>query len=161
MLRNAGSPVLYLDAPSDGTSNGQREMLDMVQWLNKEHKAARGADVDDLSSRIASYELAYRMQSAVPDAVDLGKEPEAIKELYGLNDPLSARFGTGCLLARRLVERGVRFVQLFTGASGGDDWDNAHADNDKTHREMARRVDKPMAGLLTDLKAAGCWTRRS
>jgi hypothetical protein len=155
VLRNAGSPVLYLDAPPGAAAGGQREMLDMVQWLNKEHKAARGADVDDLSSRIASYELAYRMQSAVPDAVELGKEPEAIKELYGLNDSLSAKFGTGCLLARRLVERGVRFVQLFTGASGGDDWDNAHADNDGTHRAMARRVDKPIAALLTDLKARG------
>ena len=95
------------------------------------------------------------MQSAVPEAVDLAKEPEAIKDLYGLNDPVSARFGMDCLLARRLVERGVRFVQIFTGGSGADDWDAAHADNDKTHREMAHRVDRPMAGLLTDLKARG------
>jgi uncharacterized protein (DUF1501 family) len=127
----------------------------MVQWLNREHRAARGADVDDLTSRIASYELAFRMQSAVPDAVDLTKETKATKDLYGLNDRLSERFGTSCLIARRLVERGVRFVQIFTGSGGADDWDAAHAENDKTHRDMARRVDKPMAGLLKDLKARG------
>jgi uncharacterized protein (DUF1501 family) len=153
VLRNTGSPVLYLDQPSDRRS-GQREVLDLVQWLNREHRAARGPDADDLSSRIASYELAFRMQSAVPDAVDLTKETEATKDLYGLNDKLSARFGTDCLIARRLVERGVRFVQIFTGSAGADDWDAAHADNDKTHREMAL-VDKPMTGLLKDLKSRG------
>jgi uncharacterized protein (DUF1501 family) len=155
VLRNAGSPVLYLEAAQGRTASGQREVLDLVQWLNEEHRAARGADVDDLSSRIASYELAFRMQSAVPEAVDLSLETNATKELYGLNEPISAKFGTDCLIARRLVERGVRFVQIFTGSAGADDWDAAHADNDKTHREMARRVDKPMAGLLRDLKARG------
>jgi uncharacterized protein (DUF1501 family) len=152
VLRHAGSPVLYLDA---GNRTGQREVLDMVQWLNHEHRATRGADVDDLSARIASYELAFRMQAAVPDAVDLARETAATKRLYGLDDPVSARFGTDCLLARRLVERGVRFVQVFTGSAGADDWDASHADNDKTHREMARRTDRPIAGLLTDLKARG------
>jgi uncharacterized protein (DUF1501 family) len=164
VLRSAGSPVLYLEAPArDGarsgdrapTRQGQREVLDLVQWLNEEHRAARGQDVDDLSSRIASYELAFRMQSAVPDAVDLTKETKATKELYGLGDPVSAKFGMDCLIARRLVERGVRFVQIFTGSAGADDWDNAHAENDKTHRYMARLVDRPMAGLLKDLKARG------
>ena len=150
MLRNTGSPVLYLDG-----AVGQRDILDLVQGLNEEHRAARGADVDDLSSRIASYELAFRMQSAVPEAVDLSKETAATKRLYGLDDKISARFGAHCLMARRLVERGVRFIQLFTGSAGADDWDAAHAENDKTHREMARRTDKPIAGLLTDLKARG------
>jgi uncharacterized protein (DUF1501 family) len=149
-LRNAGSPVLYLDAAAD-----QRDVLDLAQWLNREHRAARGQDVDELSARIASYELAFRMQTAVPDAVDLNKETRATKRLYGLEDPLSAKFGTNCLLARRLVERGVRFVQLFTGSGGADDWDAAHAENDKTHREMARRTDQPIAGLLKDLKVRG------
>jgi hypothetical protein len=165
VLRNAGSPVLYLDAPphpfpsppgGKGSGvRGQRDLLDLVQWLNQEHQAARGQGVDDLSSRITSYELAFRMQSAVPDAVDLTRETRATKELYGLGDPVSARFGTSCLIARRLVERGVRFVQIFTGSAGADDWDNAHAENDKTHRYMARLVDRPMAGLLKDLKARG------
>ena len=127
----------------------------MVQFLNREHLIARGSDTDDLSSRIASYELAFRMQSAVPDAVDLSRETAVTKEMYGLSDAISQRFGTNCLIARRLVERGVRFVQIFTGSAGADDWDAAHADNDQTHRSMARRVDKPIAGLLTDLKQRG------
>jgi uncharacterized protein (DUF1501 family) len=155
VLRNTGAPVLYLDSPGGRGVSGPRDVLDLVQWLNQEHRAARGPDVDDLSSRIASYELAFRMQSAVPEAVDLSRETQATKELYGLNDPFSAKFGTDCLIARRLVERGVRFVQVFTGSAGADDWDAAHAENDKTHREMARRVDRPMAGLLKDLKARG------
>jgi hypothetical protein len=155
VLRNAGSPVLYLDPPARRDPSGQRDIVEMTQWLNQEHRAARGEDVDDLSSRIASYELAFRMQSAVPDAVDLTRETKATKDLYGLDDPISGKFGTNCLLARRLVERGVRFVQIFTGSAGADDWDAAHAENDKTHRSMAHRVDKPIAGLLKDLKARG------
>jgi hypothetical protein len=155
VLRNAGSPVLYLGEKEGADGPDRREVLDLVQWLNREHREARGQGVDDLSSRIASYELAFRMQSAVPEAVDLGRESEATKRLYGLDDPVSAKFGADCLIARRLVERGVRFVQVFTGSSGADDWDAAHAENDKTHREMARRTDRPIAGLLRDLKARG------
>jgi uncharacterized protein (DUF1501 family) len=154
VLRGTGAPVLYLQ-PTQGKPAGQRPTLDLVQWLNSEHLAGRGADTDDLSARIASYELAFRMQAAVPDAVDLSKETKATKTIYGLDDPISAKFGTNCLIARRLVERGVRFVQIFTGSAGADDWDAAHAENDKTHRNMARRVDRPTAGLLTDLKARG------
>jgi uncharacterized protein (DUF1501 family) len=155
VLRNAGAPVLYLNGPANRSPSEQRETLDMVQFLNEQHKATRGSDVDDLSSRIASYELAFRMQSAVPDAVDLSKETKATKDLYGLDSKTSSRFGAHCLIARRLVERGVRFVQIFTGSAGADDWDAAHADNDKTHRDMALRTDKPIAGLLKDLKARG------
>jgi uncharacterized protein (DUF1501 family) len=154
MLRNSGAPVLYLDPPGKAGTR-DRDVLDMAQWLNRRHRSERGAGTDDLSARIASYELAFRMQSAVPDAVDLSKETRATKKMYGLEEPISARFGTACLLARRLVERGVRFVQLFTGSGGADDWDAAHADNDKTHRDMARRTDRPIAGLLKDLKARG------
>jgi uncharacterized protein (DUF1501 family) len=169
VLRSTGSPVLYLTPPGGPSSVRQRQVVDMVQWLNERHRAARvrggaaapaqalrgGGAVDELSSRIASYELAFRMQSAVPEAVDLGAETAATRRLYGLDDPVSARFGTFCLMARRLVERGVRFVQIFTGSGGADDWDAAHAENDRTHREMARRVDRPTAGLLRDLKARG------
>ncbi len=155
VLRNAGSPVLYLGTGEERAGSEQRAVLDMAQWLNRQHLAARGEGVDDLSSRIASYELAFRMQSAVPEAVELDRETEATRRLYGLDDPISARFGADCLIARRLVERGVRFVQVFTGSSGADDWDAAHADNDKTHRQMARRTDRPIAGLLKDLKSRG------
>src|SRR5262249_13432634 len=90
-----------------------------------------------------------------PEAVDLSKETKATKDLYGLDDSMSTKFGTDCLLARRLVERGVRFVQIFTGSAGADDWDAAHAENDKTHREMARRVDQPIAVLLKYSKSRG------
>jgi uncharacterized protein (DUF1501 family) len=155
VLRNSGSPVLYLEAPKELARANQRDMLEFIQWMNQEHLQQRGADVDDLSARIASYELAFRMQSAVPEAVDLKQESQATRELYGLDDPISGVFATNCLLARRLVERGVRFVQIFTGGAGKDDWDAAHADNDRVHAEMAKRVDQPTAALLKDLKARG------
>jgi hypothetical protein len=155
VLRNTGSPLLYLDPPTGRTADDQRKLIDFTQSLNRDHIDARPGDADDLSARIASYELAFRMQAAVPDAVDLSKETKAMKEMYGVDDPISGRFGTFCLLARRLVERGVRFVQIFSGSGGADDWDAAHAENDKTHRSMAKRVDRPTAALLKDLKARG------
>ncbi len=155
VLRNSGAPVLYLDPAEGGPHHDQREMLDLVQWMNERHAAERGPDVEDLAARIASYELAFRMQSAVPDAVDLSKETAATRELYGVDDPISGAYARSCLRARRLVEQGVRFVQIFTGSAGSDDWDNAHADNDGVHASMARRIDKPTAALLMDLKARG------
>jgi uncharacterized protein (DUF1501 family) len=155
VLRNAGSPVLYLDSPPGDVESDARRVLDMAQWLNREHLAARGGAADELSSRIASYELAFRMQAAVPEVVDLGRETEATRKLYGLDDPVAGKFAADCLISRRLVERGVRFVQIFTGSAGADDWDAAHAENDKTHHYMARMTDRPIAALLTDLKARG------
>jgi hypothetical protein len=155
LLRNSGSPMLYLEPPEAPGRGNQRDMLDFVQWLNRVHKAARGEDTDDLSARIASYELAFRMQAAVPDAVDLSKESAATKELYGVDDKICGVYARNCLVARRLVERGVRFVQIFTGGAGADDWDAAHADNDRVHQQMARRTDQPTAALLKDLKARG------
>jgi uncharacterized protein (DUF1501 family) len=155
VLRNTGSPILYLDPPNGLARSEQRAVLDFAQLLNEEHRQPRGADTDDLSARIASYELAFRMQSAVPEAVDLSKETQATRDLYGLDDPISGVYATNCLLARRLVERGVRFVQIFTGGGGKDDWDAAHADNDRVHVEMARRIDRPTAALLHDLKQRG------
>jgi uncharacterized protein (DUF1501 family) len=153
VLRNTGSPILYLDPPAQ--PGDQREMLDLVQWLNHEHQAARPGDTEDLAARISSYELAFRMQSAVPDAVDITKETAATRELYQVDDPISGTYGHSCLRARRLIERGVRFVQIFTGSSGADDWDNAHADNDGVHAAMARRTDGPTAALVQDLKSRG------
>ena len=127
-------------------------MLDLLRSMNEQ-------DLDpadtELSARIASYELAFRMQSAAPEAVDLSGEPESTKALYGLDDPRTAEFGTRCLLARRLVERGVRFVQLYSG--GGPvavQWD-AHDDIDANHEKMCGMTDKPVAALLTDLKRTG------
>ena len=164
VLRSAGPPMLYLDPPPQGQGEdqgqagaGSREVLDMVQWLNAEHRSARGDDVDDLSSRIASYKSwpTVCRPRCPKRSTSRGRSTEATKRLYGLDQPISAKFGADCLIARRLLERGVRFVQIFTGSAGADDWDAAHAENDKTHREMARRTDKPIAGLLKDLKMRG------
>ena len=99
-----------------------------------------------------AYELAFRMQSAAPEAVDLSKESEAVKKLYGLDQPATREFGTRCLLARRLVERGVRFVQLYSGDTNG--WD-AHEDVLKNHTDHAARTDQPVAALILDLKQRG------
>ena len=112
--------------------------------------------MSELSARISSYELAYRMQACAPEAVDISSESDETKQLYGLNDPVTAPYGQQCLLARRLVERGVRFVQLVSGAniSNEDAWD-AHANILTNHSVHAREVDKPIAGLITDLKRRG------
>ena len=155
VLRNEGSPILYLDRPGAAAQYDQRALVDLTQWLNRRHLAERGDDVDDLSARIESYELAFRMQTGTREVVDINREPKHIHDLYGLGDPASRTFGKCCLTARRLVERGVRFVQVFTGSSGKDDWDRAHADNDKVHGEMARLTDRPIAALLKDLKQRG------
>jgi hypothetical protein len=148
---------LYLGNARAPGDPGRRDVLDLVQWLNIEHRAARGEGALDLASRIASYELAFRMQAAVPEAVDLSRETEATRKLYGLDNKISAQFGTNCLMARRLVERGVRFVQLFNGAklrTDVDDWD-AHGNLMNNHSAHAREIDKPIAGLIRDLKQRG------
>ena len=110
------------------------------------------ADDNELAARINAYELAYRMQTAAPEAVDISSESAATKEMYGLNDRKTAITGSNCLLARRLVERGVRFVQVYSGSGSG--WD-AHADVEDNHSKMCHSVDQPIAGLLTDLKSRG------
>jgi hypothetical protein len=119
--------------------------------LNRRHAESRGAQTE-LEARIDSYELAFRMQAEAPEAIDLGAESEETKELYGLDRPESATFGRNCLLARRLVERGVRFVQLYHGA--GSKWD-AHSGIEKNHTENCLSMDRPVAGLLMDLKRRG------
>ncbi len=151
-MRMAGAPILYLDKPDTISGSDQRRLLDFSQQLNRQYLAAQNED-NNLSARIAASELAYRMQSAAPEAVDLTKEPESVKSLYGLDDDITRPFGTQCLNARRLVERGVRFVQLYHGG-GGDGWDT-HGGNDAKHLRNGRQIDKPIAGLITDLKARG------
>ena len=156
VLRNAGSPVLYLERRRRADDPDRREVLDMVQWLNREHRAARGDGRGRpvLAHRLLRAGLPHaerRARGRGPDPGDARRR----RTLYGLDDPISAQFGADCLMARRLVERGVRFVQIFTGSAGADDWDAAHAENDKTHREMARRVDRPIAGLLQGPEGAG------
>ena len=157
-FRPGDSPILYLDRPEIRTAKQQRASLDLLKRLN-----ALGADRypndTELRARIQSYELADRMQTAAPAAVDISKESPATKELYGLNDKTSESYGEVLLRARRLVERGVRFVQVVSGWPEGADidrqsWD-AHNDLDKNHGLMAKMVDKPIAGLLHDLKERG------
>ncbi len=152
LLRKGSSPILNLRPPESVSSVRQRRTLDFLKQLNE-----RNLEPDDteLAARISTYELAFRMQQHAPEAVDLARESAATRTLYGLDDKRTADFGSRCLLARRLVERGVRFVQLYSG--GGPlvtQWD-AHDDINGNHEAMCARVDKPIAALLTDLKQRG------
>jgi hypothetical protein len=151
VVRGGDSPILDLRTPAEMSAAEQRRTLDLIGRLNARHLERRGED-SELAARIQSYELAYRMQSAAPEAVDLGRETDETKRLYGLDDPVTAEFGTRCLLARRLVERGVRFVQLYSGDVTG--WD-AHDDVERNHARMCARTDRPVAALLKDLKRRG------
>jgi hypothetical protein len=156
VFRSKGDAILDLRAP-DGYMSPERERarLDQLSALNQNFDE-QYPGVSELSARIASYELAYRMQACAPEAVDIDKESEATKKLYGLDDPVTAGYGRQCLLARRLIERGVRFVQVISGAylSVEETWD-AHANIVTNHRLHAKEVDKPITGLMTDLKQRG------
>ncbi len=145
------APILHLAPPAGSTAKLQRSKIDFIQQLNAQHRATRQGDTD-LEARIAAYELAYRMQSAAPEAVDLASESAHTRRLYGLDDKETSRNGRNCLLARRLVERGVRFVQLYMGA--GSKWD-AHSNVEGNHSQHCRETDRPIAGLLKDLKQRG------
>jgi len=147
----AGSePIPNLNTPERIGEERQRAKLDFLNQLNRAHAAERAQT--ELEARIATYELAFRMQAEAPDAVDMSRESDGTRELYGIDERETAQFGKMCLLARRLVERGVRFIQLYHGA--GSKWD-AHEKIERNHAEMCRQMDKPVAGLLKDLKARG------
>lgn len=150
-FRRDGAPVFHLKPPESVGDKQQRSKLDLLHQLNERFDATRGEDTE-LTARINTYELAYRMQAAAPEAVDLSKETAATRTLYGLDDPATAVTGSNCLLARRLVERGVRFVQVYSGSGSG--WD-AHVDVEENHSKMCRSTDVPIAGLLADLKSRG------
>ncbi len=150
-FRNGKSPILHLASPATIGKQQQRSKLDFLDRLNRRHLDERGAD-SQLEARIASYELAFRMQSHAPEAVDLGQETAETQELYGLNDDHTKAFGKNCLLARRLVERGVRFIQLYSGS--GSKWD-AHSKIEQNHTKYCGSTDRPIAGLLKDLKRRG------
>ncbi len=154
ILRSAGAPILDLETPAGVTRPMQRELLDTLRDYNGEHLAGR-VDNSALAARISSYELAYKMQSSSPEATDIESEPEDIKEMYGLNQKNTANFARRCIMARRLVERGVRFVQVYSGGNHNDaNWD-AHGDLVKNHTFHAGNTDKPVAALLKDLKRTG------
>jgi hypothetical protein len=150
-LQPGAVPIPNLNAPEGVTEEQQVAKLDFLNQINRRHASFRTGDTE-LEARIRSYELAFRMQAEAPEAVDLSKETEATQKLYGLDEKETEGFGRNCLLARRLVERGVRFVQLYHGT--GSKWD-AHSGIEKNHAELCRSSDKPIAGLLKDLKARG------
>jgi hypothetical protein len=158
-FRLGNSPILHLDHPELIGQAEQRDDLDLLKHLN-EQRAALYPDAMELEARLRSYELAYRMESTAPEAVDLSKESDATKTLYGLDDAKTVDYGTNLLRARRLVERNVRFIQVVSGPVDvdGDDtvknWD-AHRDLERNHAPHAAAVDKPIAGLLADLKSRG------
>lgn len=153
-FRAGRNPILNLSRPPGMQQVEQRDLLDTLRKMNERHLEIRNHD-SELAARIESYELAFRMQMSAPEATDVSSESEATKKLYGLDDPVSADFGGRCLLARRLVERGVRFVQVWSGdGMNVTDWDG-HIQNDKNHQARAAETDKAVAGLLADLKARG------
>ena len=154
VMRSKGAPILDLNRPKGLSPEQQRAMLDTLKKYNAQHLSER-TDNSNLSARIASYELAYKMQSHAPEVVDISKENKKTLELYGINDNRTKEFGQKCLLARRMVERGVRYIQLYAGGGHNDqNWD-AHGDLKKNHDHHCGRTDKPIAGLIQDLKDRG------
>lgn len=151
LFRQGETPILNTRLPAGHTLERQKSKLDFLSQLNRSWSADKPEDTE-LDARIRSYELAYKMQAAGPEAVDISKETDATKELYGLNHPDTAVFGRNCLLARRLVERGVRFVELYCGSGSG--WD-AHSRIEQNHGKWCKTSDQPIAALLTDLKQRG------
>jgi len=147
-LRPKGSPILDLKPPPGVTREHQRENLDLLAKLNAAHKEQHPQH-DDLSARMEAYELAFRMQMQVPDILDLDGESEKTREMYGVGSDPTDSFGRKCLLARKLVEKGVRFVQLYAGS-----WDS-HDYIERAHGNLVRQVDQPIAALIADLKQRG------
>jgi len=151
LLRGGDSPMLDLNRPPGVSAEQQRATVDFVNALNREHLRS-GEFNPELGARIAAYELAFRMQSHAPEVIDLARESPATRRLYGLDRQVTAEFGTRCLLARRLVEAGVRFVQVYCGDTHG--WDG-HSRMEENHSRLCAQSDLPIAGLLKDLKARG------
>ncbi len=153
-LRPTGRPIDNLERPKSLDDARQRAQIDLVNAANRLHQDRLEAEIA-LAARIESFELAYRMQSAAPEAIDIDAEPEHIRRLYGLDDPNCAHFARQCLSARRLVERGVRFVQIYSGGMENQlSWDG-HKDIQGNHSEFAAETDRPVAGLLADLDQRG------
>lgn len=156
LLRPGANPILHLRRPEGMTAGRQRATLDLLQAMNR---MDAGEFDSEMQARISAYELAFRMQSHAPEAVDLSQESASTKRSYGLEDDRSREFGTRLLLARRLVERGVRFIQIYSG--GGPlsmQWD-AHKHLKQNHEKMAGHSDQPVAALLADLKQRGLLER--
>jgi len=147
-LRSSGSPILDLNPPRYKTRTHQRKTLDQLEMLNAKH-AAKHPQHAELQARMENYELAFRMQMSVPGIVDVDREPKHLQESYGLNRKETAAFGRQCMMARRMVEEGVRFVQIFAGG-----WDS-HDYLEQGHSSRIASVDQPIAALIKDLKSRG------
>ena len=153
-LRPSGDPIDNLNRPADMNDSQQRAQLDLLARLNR-HALAKTPHEEELAARIESFELAYRMQIAAPDAIDITKEPEHIHKLYGIGDKRCDHFAKQCLMARRLVERGVRFVQIYSGGMENErSWDG-HSNIKENHTQFAGETDTPIGGLLADLRQRG------
>jgi len=153
-LNIKGDPINNLTRSPDMSDAQQRAQLNLLGKLNRHHPID-GGGAADLAARIESFELAYRMQMTAPEALDVAQEPEHIRMLYGVGEERCDHFARQCLMARRMVERGVRFVQIFSGGMENlRSWDG-HADIEGNHRQFAGETDVPIAGLLTDLKQRG------
>lgn len=154
LFRSQGAPILNLEVPQGISPDAQKRSLDLLGRLNRQHLDDRGGE-SELAARIQSYELAYRMQSGAAEAVDIAAESAETQELYGLYQKETEYFGRQCLLTRRLLERGVRYVQLYSGG-GEDSWD-AHEDVIDNHGRHSREIDQPIAALMADIKRRGMW----
>jgi len=153
-LNAQGVPIDNLERRPELTDARQRRQLDLLRKLNRHHQAEHETE-PELAARIESFELAYRMQMAAPEALDVAREPEPIRTMYGIDDKKCAHFAKQVLMARRLVERGVRFVQIYSGGMENErSWDG-HINIEGNHRQFAGETDKPIAALLTDLKQRG------
>ncbi|QDT37636.1 DUF1501 domain-containing protein [Stratiformator vulcanicus] len=154
VMKTEGAPLFDLKPPKGVSPQVQQELLQSINAANRRHLATR-PDNSELAARIASYELAYEMQSAAPEAADLDSEDARTQQMYGIDNKRTAPFGRRCLLARRLVERGVRFIQVYSGGNHNDaNWD-AHGDLVENHEKHAGNTDQPVAALLQDLKERG------
>jgi len=156
LFRSTGSPLLDLATPEGTSARSQRDTLDLIQVLNRNHLKAH-PDENELTARIQSYELAFKMQTAAAEVVDLDRDDARTRALYGLDDERTRDFGGKCLLARRLLERGVRFIQLYSGGGHLEDTWDGHSDCIQNHTLHAGETDRPIAALLTDLKRTGLW----
>lgn len=156
LFRSGGAPVLDLATPQGVTNKSQRSSLDLLQNLNRQHQETRPAEAE-LEARIQSYELAYRMQTTAAETVDLDKETEETRRMYGIDNPRTADFGRKCLITRRLLEQGVRFIQLYSGGGHLEDTWDGHSDCITNHKLHASETDQPIAALIADLKRTGLW----
>jgi len=157
-FRSSGPPIAYLDRPEGVSLDDQRARLDLLGRWNRQY-AAQNPDDSALEARLAAYELAFRMQIHAPEVTDLRGETQATRDAYGLENQDTAHFGRNCLLARRMVERGVRFIQVYSGGDAGPSAWDAHGDIKGNHARQCRQTDQPIAALLADLKQRGLLER--